>query len=395
MRDGDPLRYGGWGVRAAVANVNDEIGRSITPGGWAPIRSTLDRMLIELDGTADKSRLGANAILSVSLAVARAAAIQRGIPLYQHFADVIGRDDGDPRIPRPTVNLFSGGKHAGGQIPIQDILITPLTASTPADAMAQISAVYQSAVELCRVKYEMRALVADEGGLAPDFPTVDLALGDAVAAIEGAGLKPGEDIALCVDVAASHFFRSGAYLLDDHALTSSEMIEVIAGWVDSFPIVSIEDALAEDDWQSWPVLTRRLRDHVLILGDDLLTTNPARIQRAIETQAATALLLKVNQIGTPDRGRGGASPGPDCRLVCRGQRPLRRNGGFLADGPGDRLGRRSVESRFDHQIRATGQMESPPDHRRRARLGPRPVAPLSAPSDLLIDPSRMRNGRSN
>jgi enolase len=144
----------------------------------------------------------------------------------------------------------------------------------------------------------MRALVADEGGLAPDFPTVDLALGDAVAAIEGAGLKPGEDIALCVDVAASQFFRSGAYLLDDHALTSSEMIEVIAGWVDSFPIVSIEDALAEDDWQSWPVLTRRLRDHVLIVGDDLLTTNPARIQRAIETQAATALLLKVNQIGT-------------------------------------------------------------------------------------------------
>jgi enolase len=164
--------------------------------------------------------------------------------------------------------------------------------------MAKIAAVYQQAVALCRDKYEARALVADEGGLAPDFPSVDIALGDAVTAIERAGLTPGTDIALCLDVAASHFFAEGRYQLDDHALTSMEMIEVIAGWVDTYPIVSVEDGLAEEDWEGWPLLAARLRDQVLILGDDLLSTNPARITRAIAEDAATALLLKVNQIGT-------------------------------------------------------------------------------------------------
>jgi enolase len=297
LRDGDPARYGGLGVRAAVINVNSDINLALRD---QPVddQAAIDGALIELDGTPDKSRLGANAILSVSLAVARVAARQQGMPLYHYFASLIGREAGNPKLPRPTVNLFSGGKHAGGQIPIQDVLITPLAAETADVAMEQISAVYQAAVEICREKYGMRMLVADEGGLAPDFASVDEALGDAVAAIERAGLRRGIDIALCLDVAASHFAFDSRYRLDGHLLSSAEMIEVIAGWADSYPILSIEDGLAEDDWDAWPKLRRRLRNQVMVLGDDFLTTNPDRIRRAVKTRAANALLLKVNQIGT-------------------------------------------------------------------------------------------------
>ena len=297
LRDGDQDRYGGLGCRRAVANVNGEINRALR-GRSITDQTAIDGMLIELDGTPDKSRLGANAILSASLAVARVGAHQTHTPLYEHFANIIGRQAGNPLLPRPTVNLFSGGKHAGGQIPIQDVLITSLVAETADEAMAQIAAVYQSAIDICHQKYGMRALVADEGGLAPDFASIDAALGDAVAAIERAGLRPGIDISICLDIASSHFHQSGRYRIDEQILSSAEMIEVLAGWVDTYPIVSIEDGLAEDDWDGWPKLTRRLGDHVLILGDDLLATNPGRIARAVETRAASALLLKINQIGT-------------------------------------------------------------------------------------------------
>ena len=297
LRDGDPDRYGGLGVRLAVINVNSEINQALN-GRPIENQSTIDQTLIELDGTPDKSRLGANAILSVSLAVARAAAMRNRVPLYHHFANMIGRTVGNPSLPRPTVNLFSGGKHAGDQIPIQDVLITPLSAQTADDAMAQISAVYQAAIEICGIKYEMRALVADEGGLAPDFASIDMALGDAITAIKRAGLQPGIDMALCLDVASSHFYSNGRYRIENQLLSSAEMIEVIAGWTDTFPILSVEDGLAEEDWDGWPKLRGRLRNQVLVLGDDFLTTNPERIRRAIKTKAATALLLKVNQIGT-------------------------------------------------------------------------------------------------
>jgi enolase 1/2/3 len=297
LRDGDPDRYGGLGVRLAVINVNSEINQELN-GRSVEDQAAIDQALIGLDGTPDKSRLGANAILSVSLAVARAAAKRNGVPLYYHFANMIGRTVGNPRLPRPTVNLFSGGKHAGGQIPIQDVLITPLSAQTADEAMAQIGAVYQAAIEICSIKYEMRTLVADEGGLAPDFASIDMALGDAITSIKRAGLQPGIDMALCLDVASSHFYSNDRYRIDNQLLTSAEMIEVIAGWTDTYPILSVEDGLAEEDWDGWPKLRRRLRDQVLVLGDDFLVTNPERIRRAIETKAATALLLKVNQIGT-------------------------------------------------------------------------------------------------
>ncbi|HQY32285.1 MAG TPA: phosphopyruvate hydratase, partial [Thermomicrobiales bacterium] len=201
-------------------------------------------------------------------------------------------------LPRPTVNLFSGGKHAGGQIPIQDVLITPLTATSADVAMEQIVAVFQAAVGLCRGKYGMRMLVADEGGLAPGFTSVEAAFDDAVEAIRLSGLEPGREIALCIDVAASHFHVDDRYVIDGQALDSRQMIDRITGWVREWPIVSIEDGLAEDDWAHWPELVAAIGDRVLVLGDDFLTTNPVRIERALASRAANALLLKVNQIGT-------------------------------------------------------------------------------------------------
>jgi len=296
LRDGDPDRYGGLGCRTAVANVNGEI-RAALVGARIDDHAALDRLLVEMDGTPTKARLGANAILATSLAVARAGAAEAGAPLYRHLAALAGVD-GPLLLPRPTVNLFSGGKHAGGQMPLQDVLVTPMAAGTVDDAMAMVSAVFRAAVRRCAERYGMRALVADEGGLAPPFARVEDAFEDAVAAIEMAGLAPGQDVALCIDVASSHFFADGAYAMDGRSQTSAEMIDLIDGWVGRYPIVSVEDGLAEDDWAAWPALRRRIGERALVLGDDLLATNPARIARAVEADAATALLLKVNQIGT-------------------------------------------------------------------------------------------------
>jgi enolase len=197
-----------------------------------------------------------------------------------------------------TVNLFSGGKHAGGQVPIQDVLLVPVSARTIDESLAMVYEVYQAAAELTYRTYGMRALTADEGGLAPAFPSAEAMLDDAVAAIRAAGLDPGRDIALAVDVAASHFYRDGRYHLGGRPLDGPAMVDTIAGWLDRYPIVSVEDGLAEEDWETWPLLRARIAGRALVLGDDLLCTNPARIQRAIDVGAADALLLKVNQIGT-------------------------------------------------------------------------------------------------
>ncbi|MGI8478215.1 MAG: phosphopyruvate hydratase [Thermomicrobiales bacterium] len=295
LRDRDPARYGGLGCRAAVANVAGPMHEALAGRSW-PDQAALDGAMRELDGTADKSRLGAKAILPVSLAFARACAAERGVPLYRQFADILEPGRTIAALPRPTVNLFSGGKHAGGQMPIQDILITS-TARTVDESLATTYAVYQAAAARCRRIYGMRSLVADEGGLAPDFPSVEAALGDAVAAIREAGFEPG-DVALCVDAAASHFHEEGRYDLGGQPLTSAGMIATLSGWLDRFPIVSVEDGLAEDDWEHWPALHATLAGRALTLGDDLLSTNPARIRRAVAADAADALLLKVNQIGT-------------------------------------------------------------------------------------------------
>lgn len=295
LRDGDPRRYRGLGCRRAVGNVSGEI-RFALAGRDIPDQAALDESLIALDGTPDKGRLGANAILAVSLAFARAVAAERRLPLYRHLADVAGLP-APAALPRPTINLFSGGKHAGGQVPIQDVLLVPLAATTMDEALATVAAVYAAAADLTARRYGVRALVADEGGLAPPFPAPEAMLADAVEAVVAAGFAPGREVALAVDVAASHFWRDGRYHLDA-PLEPRTMIERIAGWLDTHPILSVEDGLAEDDWVHWPALRQRIGGRALVLGDDLLTTNPARIRRAIATGAASALLLKVNQIGT-------------------------------------------------------------------------------------------------
>lgn len=297
LRDGDPSRYRGLGCRTAVGHVNGALNESLTGTDWSS-QSALDDAMIALDGTTNKSRLGANAILGVSLAHARACAVEAGIPLYRQFAEILEPGRSVRTLPRPTINLFSGGKHAGGQMPIQDVLIVASSAKSIDEAMAMTYAVYQAAADLCKRRYGMRALVADEGGLAPEFPSVEAALDDAVNAIRDAGYEPGRDVALCVDVASSHFFDDGRYHLGGEPLTSSEMIETLSNWIERYPIVSVEDGLAEDDWEMWPLLRERLSGRALVLGDDFLTTNPARIRRAIGSNAADALLLKVNQIGT-------------------------------------------------------------------------------------------------
>lgn len=296
LRDGDAARYGGLGCRQAVANVNGPICDALRGREFADQRS-IDEALIALDGTPNKSRLGANAILATSLAFARAVAAQGNIPLYEHFAAMIG---GRPQtLPRLTINLFSGGKHAGGQVCIQDVLLVPASAKSIDDGLAAVYAVYQAAAKLTLEKYSARALKADEGGLAPPFPTTEAMLADAVEAIRRAGLEPGRDVSLAVDVASSHFYEAGVYRFDGRSLSSDDMIALTAGWCQKYPIVSVEDALSEDDWAHWPKLRAALgRAGALTLGDDFLCTNPTRIRRAINEQAADALLLKVNQIGS-------------------------------------------------------------------------------------------------
>ncbi|HEV2296672.1 MAG TPA: phosphopyruvate hydratase [Tepidisphaeraceae bacterium] len=295
LRDGDAKRYGGLGTRRAVANVEGEIADALMHRDIAD-QSELDRAMTELDGTRNKSRLGANAILAVSIAFARAAAAARGVPLYAHLADMVG----EPirALPRLTINLFSGGKHAGRQVPIQDVLLVPCAAATIDDGLAAVYAVYQAAAELSLRKYGMRALKADEGGLAPPFQSVEQMLDDAVEAIRNAGFQPGAEVALAIDVASSHFHRDGMYCLAERMLDSGGMIDVLSGWVSGWPIVSVEDGLAENDWDAWPALLRAIGGRALVLGDDLLCTNPQRIARAVASGAANALLLKLNQIGT-------------------------------------------------------------------------------------------------
>lgn len=295
LRDGDPTRHAGLGCRQAVRSVKEELARSLAGCDLAS-QAELDEALRAQDGTPDLSRLGANAILGVSLAFARAEAQRRCVPLYRHFAGMVGESGG--RLPRPTINLFSGGKHAGGQVAIQDVLVLPVSAATFDEALEDACAVFRAAARGTGARYGSRALVADEGGLAPPFPSVEAMLDDAVRAIEEAGLRPGEDVALAVDVASSHFHEAGRYRMDGIELDAQGMIDRLEGWVDRFPIRSVEDGLAEDAWEAWPELRRRLAGRALVLGDDLLCTNPDRIRRARTAGAADALLLKVNQIGT-------------------------------------------------------------------------------------------------
>ncbi len=294
LRDRDPARYAGLGCLKAAENVSQEINRAIAGRDFAS-QEALDRCLIDLDGTDNKSRLGANAILSVSMAFARAQAAQRGLELHRHFADIAGTV---PRLPKPMINLYSGGLHAGRQVAIQDVQVVVPGASTIQETLTIVSDVFRAAAKKLHENYNMRLLTADEGGLAPPFASSQEMFLEAVRAIEAAGYKPFDEVALTVDVAASHFFEDGFYHLDGERLDRMSMVNRIDEWRREFPIVSVEDGMDEADWDGWSALYERLRGTAMILGDDLLCTNPLRIRRAIDEKAADSLLLKVNQIGT-------------------------------------------------------------------------------------------------
>lgn len=298
LRDGDLARYRGRGCRQAVASVNTTLHEALRGTAFAS-QQELDQALIDLDGSANKQRLGANALLSVSIAFARAHAARRQQPLYDYFSRLLPEEAVQPTyFPRLTINLFSGGRHAGKQVAIQDVLIVPSAAQSIDESLVMMNAIYHAAADQIFSRYGMRLLTADEGGLAPPFEHSEAMLQAAVDAIESAGWQPGHDVHLALDIAASHFYRDDRYLLDDRQLSPVAMIDHLSDWCRRYPIVSLEDGLAEDDWHHWPLLQQALGDNVLILGDDLLCTNPERIRRAIDSKSCNGLLLKVNQIGT-------------------------------------------------------------------------------------------------
>ncbi len=302
LRDEDPHRYRGKGCLKAVNSVR-HIGAEAADRPWRS-QQELDNFLIGLDGTPNKSRLGANAVLAVSLAFARAVAKAKGQSLWQHFASLCTDGASMPaQLPSPTINLFSGGVHAGGQVALQDVLVLPLPARPIDEQMAAMAEVYACAVDLIARDYGQRNLTADEGGLAPPFKNTHEMLAKADVCCRTAGLEPGIDYKLAIDAAASHFHVDGHYHVDGKALSTGELISLYRTWCRDYPMHSIEDGLAEDDWTGWQELYAELGDATIVLGDDLLCTNTNRIRRAEESACANALLLKVNQIGTLSEAR--------------------------------------------------------------------------------------------
>lgn len=293
-RDGDAARYGGRGVLGAVAAVDGEIADAVV--GREPVQREIDDVLLALDGTPDKHRLGANATLAVSLATARAAAAIAGVPLWRQLAG-----DGDVRLPLPMVNIVSGGLHAGRQLDFQDFLAVPVGADSYSRALEMIVALHEATGTLLSER-GLTTLKADEGGYGPPLPGHRAALELLDAAVERAGLRLGDDIVYALDVAATHFYdeQSGIYHLrsEGERLDADGMTSYIEALVDDHPIASIEDPLAEDDWDGWARLTARLGRRLQVIGDDLFTTNGARVARGIADGAANAVLVKMNQIGT-------------------------------------------------------------------------------------------------
>jgi len=293
LRDGDANRYGGKGVLRAVAAVNDVLGPAIE-GLDATAQREIDATLIELDGTPNKSGSGANAILGVSLGVARAAAASVGLPLFRYL--------GGPSaamLPVPMMNVINGGKHAAGALEFQECMIVPLGAPTFAEAVRAGAETFHALGKLLR-EQKQATLVGDEGGYAPQLDTLDEALELLVAAIERAGYTAGDDIAIALDSAATEFYRDGAYhpTPKGEPMDAEQMVDFYEGICARFPVISIEDGLAEDDWDGWKLLTDALGAKVQLVGDDLFVTNVARLERGIREGSANALLVKVNQIGT-------------------------------------------------------------------------------------------------
>ncbi len=295
LRDGDPARYHGRGVRQAVANVRDVLGPALV-GCDVTHQAALDGLLLDADGTPNKQRLGANAVLAVSLACAHAAAASRGLPLWRYL-DTEGR----ARLPLPMVNLISGGLHAGGNLDLQDFLFLPVGARSCSEALEQTAAVYRCLGEVLRAHGFEGVLVGDEGGFGPRLHGNEQALELILQAFARAGLAAGRDAAVALDVAASQFHGGGRYNLRAGGFSALEpggLVELLCRWVEAYPILSIEDGLAEDDFAGWRLLTVRLGKRVQIIGDDLFATNPERLRYGVENGLANAVLVKMNQIGT-------------------------------------------------------------------------------------------------
>ena len=293
LRDGEKNRFGGKGVLKAVQSVNGELAKALI-GMDAADQRVLDMTMIEIDGTENKGRLGANAILGVSLAVARAAAEDAGLPLYRYVGGAFAS-----LLPVPMMNIINGGAHADNPIDIQEFMIMPVGAETGADAIRMGSEIFQSLKKKLKDAGH-NTNVGDEGGFAPNIGSTDEALGFVMKAIEAAGYKPGDDVMLAIDAASTEFFKNGKYELagESKSLSPEQMVAYWADLAGRFPIISIEDGMAEDDWEGWKALTDAIGSKVQLVGDDLFVTNPKRLAQGIRQGVANSILVKVNQIGT-------------------------------------------------------------------------------------------------
>ena len=297
LRDGDARRYGGKGVLKAVDNVNGEI-RAALIGMDADAQADIDHKLIELDGTPAKSRLGANAILAVSLATAQAAAREQQLPLYRRLGAISLQGD-TFQLPVPMMNIINGGAHADNNVDMQEFMILPVGAPNFREAVRYGAEVFH-ALRKVLSRNKLNTAVGDEGGFAPDLPSNEAAIEVILEAIDKAGFTAGEDIFLGLDVASSEFYKDGKYVLasEKREFSPAEFADYLGVWVDKYPIITIEDGMAEDDWDGWKLLTEKLGSKVQLVGDDLFVTNPAILQEGIDKGIANSILIKVNQIGT-------------------------------------------------------------------------------------------------
>ena len=294
LRDDDAKRYGGKGVLKAVENVNEIIAPALE-GYDALDQAEVDRALIELDGTSTKSRLGANALLAVSMATARAAALHLELPLYRYLGGPNSRT-----LPVPMMNIINGGAHADNNVDFQEFMIVPVGAPSFSEALRVGAEIFHTLKKILKGK-KYATSVGDEGGFAPNFRSNEEAIETVVEAISSAGYKPGTDVLLALDPAASEFYENGVYVFkksDQRKLTSEEMVNYWKGWCENYPIVSIEDGLAQNDWDGWKLLTNELGSRVQLVGDDLFVTNTTFLQKGIDLGVANSILIKVNQIGT-------------------------------------------------------------------------------------------------
>jgi len=293
LRDGDKKRYGGKGVLKAVENVNGPIADALV--GWDALeQKSIDEMLIDLDGTPNKGKLGANAILGASLATAKAAADSLGLPLYRYLGGVYAHT-----LPVPMMNILNGGKHAADSTDFQEFMVMPVGAESFHEAVRWSAEIYQSLKKVLSGK-GYRTTVGDEGGFAPSLPSNEGAIEVILEAIEKAGYAPGEQVFIALDPAVSEIYEDGKYVLakEGRSLSGEEMVQFWADWAEKYPIISLEDGLDQNDWDHWVMLRQAIGDKVQLVGDDLLVTNPERVQKAIELGACNSLLCKVNQIGT-------------------------------------------------------------------------------------------------